>query len=108
MWRVWTAARTWRCRPSELLGSTDPWQSFLIDEAVALWGRRVESHVDRAIEAARNRRGGNPDAAARRALDEALGIAQARARTAAARPRRQYRYEVDASGLPRPVQVNEG
>lgn len=105
MWRLWVTARTWRARPSDLLGLIDPWQRLMLDEAVALFGRRVDAHVDRAVDDARNAKR-SVEAAAARAMDEALGIAQERAERAAARPRRRYRYEMDpATGLPRPIPI---
>ncbi len=107
MWRLWVTAKTWGTRPSDLLGLTDPWQRLMLDEAVALFGRRVDAHVDAAVEEARDRKQ-NPEKAARRAMDEALGVADERARRAKARPRRRYRYEMDASGLPRPIPIGEG
>lgn len=106
MWHLWTTAQTWRARPSELLGLDDALLAFVLDDAVALVGRRIEAHCRHAeSEALRSKR--DPAPAARRALDEALGVSAARARRAASRPRRRYRYEVAPDGLPRPVPIEE-
>ncbi len=39
-------AKTYRCRPSDLLGLTNTWDAFAFDSAVAVFSNKVESEMD--------------------------------------------------------------
>lgn len=39
-------AKTWSCRPSELLRLSDAYTSYCLDSAVAYFGRSVEAELD--------------------------------------------------------------
>lgn len=77
----------------------------MLDEAVAFTGRRIEQHVDAAVDRARDKK--QPvEQAARRALDEALRTTPQPA-AAPPKPKRKWTYEIGPDGLPTPVSFVE-
>lgn len=75
----------------------------MLDEAVAVFGRTLEARCDEAAHDAKDSKAA--ERAVKRVMDDVLGVT---ATAAVKRPRRKYRYEVDASGLPRPVAIGGG
>lgn len=94
MWRLWRTARTWRTRPSELIGLTDRWEAFEFDEAVALFGDHVEGRLAR-VEADAMRGKRDPEAAVRTELHRLLGTGPA---AQPRRPRGRPRFRYDLTG----------
>lgn len=39
-------AKTWNCRPSELLAIEDPYVAYCVDQAVGYFGRHVQAALD--------------------------------------------------------------
>lgn len=94
--------RAWRARPSELLGVTEVRLALMVDEAVALFGSRLESRMDEA--AAKAKDPAAAEAAVKRVLSEALNGGEP-ARPPVRPPARRYRYEMTPGGVPRPIPV---
>jgi hypothetical protein len=49
MWDLYNLAKTWSCRPSQLLDIENSWDAFRIDDAVAVFGGAIElqlSNID--------------------------------------------------------------
>lgn len=49
LWQTFNLAKTWNCRPSELIGLTSDWQAFCFDRAVAAFGNPLEAELN-AVE----------------------------------------------------------
>jgi hypothetical protein len=45
MWTLYNSAKTWGSRPSELLGITETYQAYCLDQAVAMFGNYVENRL---------------------------------------------------------------
>lgn len=92
-------ARSYRTRPSELVGVADGWLAYQLDRAVMAAGNLIEARVGAAeAEAIRDKR--DPGQAAQAALRAALeGPRPAVARRRG--PRRRFRYDLSAAGGPR-------
>lgn len=43
-------AEQYHCRPSQLVGVTDEYVAYCVDEAAFLWGMTVESHLLQLVE----------------------------------------------------------
>lgn len=42
-------SRTWRTRPSQLLHlASDSWGAYCVDEAVYLWGSKIDAELEKA------------------------------------------------------------
>lgn len=48
MWRMYGLAKTWGCRPSELL-EADGWRAFCFDSAISVFGNHVSNELN-AVE----------------------------------------------------------
>lgn len=46
MWQVYQTAKTYRVRASELLGISDPWTAFCLDNAVSYFGTSLEAELE--------------------------------------------------------------
>lgn len=46
MWQIYNLAKTWNCRPSELLGLTSDWDAYCLDNAVAAFGNHLTAELD--------------------------------------------------------------
>lgn len=55
-------ARTYRCRPSQLIDIGDPYAAYCFDEACYAWGAHVETELAKASSGAKNEK----EAAAKR------------------------------------------
>lgn len=62
MWKAWNAARTWKCRPSEVYHIEDDFAAYCFDSAVATFGQALDNELqgvkgknDREIEGKRKR-----------------------------------------------------
>lgn len=53
---MWTLAKTWKTRPSELTAISDPLTAFYFDRAVATFGTEVEAAMDQAADGAKNKK----------------------------------------------------
>lgn len=72
MWQAWKLSRTYRCRPSELLGvESGTIEALYLDRAVFAFGQRVDSAIE---EAMKDKKGSQAEAAGRGALNRWLGI----------------------------------
>lgn len=49
LFRTYETAKTWNTRPSVLIGITDEFTAFLVDEAVGAFGNLVHAEMD-AVE----------------------------------------------------------
>ena len=49
IWETYQTAKLWRVRPSELLGVSDPWTAYCLDNAVAHFGNALTAELD-AVE----------------------------------------------------------
>lgn len=47
-------AQQYRCRPSSLVGVTDPYAAYCLDEAIYLFGNYVEAELRRVSDKAKN------------------------------------------------------
>ena len=47
-------AKTWSCRPSELLNIEDDYVAYCLDQAVGYFGRALESELEKAGSDAKN------------------------------------------------------
>jgi hypothetical protein len=47
-------AKTWSCRPSDLLNIQDDYVAYCLDQAVAYFGRTLESELEKAGSGAKN------------------------------------------------------
>lgn len=45
-WVLFNQSKTWRCRPSEILGVTDPYSAFCVDEAVYYVGISIQNELN--------------------------------------------------------------
>lgn len=45
MWEIYQTAKTWKCRPSDLLHITDAYTAYCVDGAVAEFGRALEGEL---------------------------------------------------------------
>lgn len=54
MYLTWSQAKTYSCRPSELLGIEDRLAAYYLDRAVALFGSRVDRELEEARQNAKN------------------------------------------------------
>lgn len=78
-WALWNKSKTWRLRPSEIVGEgwIDPYTAYCLDEAVYTWGRFVEGELDKASadNNKKKKRSKKDDGAVRQAkLNELLGM----------------------------------
>lgn len=55
-WRLYQLAKTCNCRPSDLLGLTNSYQAFCLDEAVVYFGDALEAELERVSEKAKTQR----------------------------------------------------
>lgn len=47
MWSLYTEAKTWRCRPSDLMGlAAGTVEAWSLDSAVGAWGRAVTEALE--------------------------------------------------------------
>lgn len=46
LWQTYQTAKQFQVRPSELLGISDPWTAYCLDNAVALFGSTLENELD--------------------------------------------------------------
>lgn len=46
LWQLYGLAKTWGCRPSELVGIESDWVAFCFDRAVATFGNALKSELD--------------------------------------------------------------
>ena len=46
-WLLFSNARTWRCRPSELLNIEDDYVAYCLDEAIGYFGTQLEYELDK-------------------------------------------------------------
>jgi hypothetical protein len=46
MWQVYQTAKTYQVRASDLLGVSDPWTAYCVDNAVARFGSALEAALD--------------------------------------------------------------
>ena len=49
LWRLHNQAKTYNCRPSDLLGLEDTHDRYCFDSAASLWGNVIESELN-AVE----------------------------------------------------------
>lgn len=49
MWQIYNLAKTWNCRPSELLGIESDWTAFCLDRAIATFGNALKGELE-AVE----------------------------------------------------------
>lgn len=47
-------AKTWSCRPSDLLGIEDDYVAYCLDQAVGYVGRTIEAELEKAGSGAKN------------------------------------------------------
>lgn len=47
MWMLFVEAKTWNCRPSELMAIQDDYVAYCLDQAVGHFGRTVEAELDK-------------------------------------------------------------
>jgi hypothetical protein len=47
LWNVYTTAKTYSCRPSELLGIDDTYVAYCLDNAVAEFGAYVSNELEK-------------------------------------------------------------
>lgn len=45
-WKIYQQAKTWGCRPSQLLGIDNDYYAYCLDEVVATWGSHVTSELE--------------------------------------------------------------
>lgn len=45
-WRLWGLSRTYKCRPSELIGIEGSWEAFCFDSAINTFGGHVQNEID--------------------------------------------------------------
>lgn len=55
LWLLYQDSRTWRCRPSDLLGVEDQYAAYCLDQATAVWGRHIEHELEEASENAKDK-----------------------------------------------------
>ena len=46
-WKIYQQAKTWGCRPSDLLNIENDYYAYCFDEAVATWGSYVTSELEK-------------------------------------------------------------
>lgn len=46
MWQVFQTAKTFNCRPSELLDIDDPWTAYCLDSSIASYCNAAQNAVD--------------------------------------------------------------
>lgn len=46
LWRTYNLAKTWGCRPSELLGISSDWTAYCFDSAVAVFGSHLSAELE--------------------------------------------------------------
>lgn len=46
MWDLYLLAKNWKCRPSELVGLSNTYEAYCLDEAVSRWGTWVEGELN--------------------------------------------------------------
>lgn len=54
MWMLFVEAKTWRCRPSELLAIDDDYVAYCLDQAVGYFGRELEHALEQAGSGAKD------------------------------------------------------
>lgn len=54
LWQTYNLAKTWGCRPSELMGITSDWTAFCFDRAVATFGNALQNELD-SVEGKNNK-----------------------------------------------------
>lgn len=47
MWLLFVDAKTWGCRPSELMALDDDYLAYCLDQAVGFIGRAIEAELDK-------------------------------------------------------------
>lgn len=45
-WLLFKDAKTWSCRPSNLMVITDPFAAYCFDQAIGVWGNSIEGQMD--------------------------------------------------------------
>lgn len=53
MWQLFSLARTWKCRPSELMDVEHPFDAYCLDNAVATFGNALTYELE-SVEAKTN------------------------------------------------------
>lgn len=46
MWQLWNLAKTWNCRPSELINIDSDWTAFCFDRAIATFGNALNHELE--------------------------------------------------------------
>lgn len=46
-WGLYQDAKTWGCRPSELLGIDEPYPAYCFDQAIGAWGNHIISELEK-------------------------------------------------------------
>jgi hypothetical protein len=49
-WRLWGLSRSYKCRPSELLGIENSWDAYCFDNAIQLFGGTIQNKIDSVSE----------------------------------------------------------
>lgn len=71
MWLLFVDAKTWSCRPSELLNIEDDYVAYCLDQAVGYFGRNLEAELEKAGSGAKNEE--DAEWKRQRVLDNFLG-----------------------------------
>ena len=45
MWKIWTVAKSFQSRPSQIAGIEGTWEAYCLDAAVSLFGNWVEAKL---------------------------------------------------------------
>jgi len=45
IWKMWTVAKSFQCRPSQIAELEGTWEAYCLDAAVSLFGNWVESKL---------------------------------------------------------------
>lgn len=46
LWQLFNLAKTWNCRPSQLINVQSDWQAFCLDRAVATFGNALKAELE--------------------------------------------------------------
>lgn len=54
LWQMFNLAKTWTCRPSDLVNVQSDWTAFCFDRAVATFGNALQAELD-SVEGKNNK-----------------------------------------------------
>lgn len=76
LWQLWQMSQTWTTRPSELIGLTDSYAAWCLDEACMAFGQACEEVMSDARARGKGKTDAQRNGAAMNALRKMLGLKQ--------------------------------